>query len=130
MPLSGEAAKWVKETSQDLQRLHKPVVEARESPRPSLIAVELYSNHAESKEEGGLPPGAEGSDNSYEEAPPSQSHKVHSENLAASLGRQRVPRGVARIYATTVDNARGEWDLETKPLKDLITILQKGDLFV
>ena len=33
MPLSREAAKWVKETSQDLQRLHKPVVEARESPR-------------------------------------------------------------------------------------------------
>ena len=52
-PLSGEATKWVKETSQDLQRLHKPVVEARECPRPSLIAAELYDNHTESKEEGG-----------------------------------------------------------------------------
>jgi hypothetical protein len=93
----------VKETSQDLHRLHKPVVDARDNPRPSLIAAELYGDHAESKEEGGLPPGAEGSDNSYEEAPPSQSHKVHSEDLAASLGRQRVPRGIARICATTVD---------------------------
>jgi hypothetical protein len=69
MPLSGEAARWVKETSQDLYRLHKPMVDARENPRPSLIAAELYGNHAESKEEGGLPSGAEGSNNSYEEAP-------------------------------------------------------------
>jgi hypothetical protein len=46
--LSGEAAKWVKETSQDLHRLHKPVVDARENPRPSLIASELYDDHAES----------------------------------------------------------------------------------
>jgi hypothetical protein len=29
-----------------------------------------------------------------------------------------------------VDNARGEQDLETKPLKDLIAILQKDDPFV
>ena len=86
MPLSGEAARWVKETSQDLHKLHKPVVEARENLRPSLIAAELYGNHAESREEGSLPSGAEGSDNSYEEAPPSQSHKVQSEDLAASLG--------------------------------------------
>jgi hypothetical protein len=120
----------VKETSQDLHRLHKPVVDTRENPKPSLIAAELYGDHAESKEEGGLPSGAEGSDNSYEEAPPSQSHKVHSEDLAALLGRQWVPRGVARICATIVDNARGERDLETKPLKDLIAILQKGDPFV
>ena len=70
-PLSREAARWVKETSQDLHRLHKPVVDARENPRPSLIAAELYGDHAELKEEGGLPSGAEGSDNSYEEAPPS-----------------------------------------------------------
>ena len=79
IPLSGEAAKWVKETSQDLQRLHKPVVEVRECPRPSLIAAaELYGDHAESKEEGGLSPGAEGSNNSNDEAPPSQSHTVYS----------------------------------------------------
>ena len=70
-PLSREATKWVKETSQDLQRLHKPVVEARECPRPSLIAAKLYGDHAESKEEGGSPPGAEGSDDSDDEAPPS-----------------------------------------------------------
>ena len=38
-PLSGEAARWVKETSQDLHRLHKPVVDARENPRPSLIVL-------------------------------------------------------------------------------------------
>ena len=120
----------MKETSQDLQRLHKPVVEARECPRPSLIAAELYGDHAESKEEGGSPSGAEGSDDSDDEAPPSQSHTVHSEDLAASLGRQRVPRGVARICAMTVDNARGEQDLETKLLKDLIAILQKDDPFV
>ena len=85
-PLSGEAARWVKETSQDLHRLHKPVVDARENPRPSLIAAELYGDHVESKEEGGLPSGAEGSDNSHEEAPSSQSHKVYSEDLAVSLG--------------------------------------------
>ena len=84
-PLSGEAVRWVKETSQDLHRLHKPVVDARENPRPSLIAAELYSDYAESKEEGGLPSGVEGSDNLYEEAPRSQLHKVHSEDLAASL---------------------------------------------
>ena len=71
---------------QMLHRLHKPVVDTRKNPRPSLIAAELYGDHAESKEEGGLPSGAEGSDNSYEEAPPSQLHKVHSEDLAASLG--------------------------------------------
>jgi hypothetical protein len=100
------------------------------NPKPSLIAVELYGDHTESKEEGGLPSGVEGSDNSYEEAPPSQSHKMHSEDLAASLRQQRVPRGVARIGAITVDNARGEQNLETKPLKDLIAILQEGDLFV
>ena len=76
----------MKETSRDLHRHHKPVVEARENPRPSLIAAELYGDHAESKEEGDIPQGAEGSDNSDEEAPPSQSHKVHSEDLAASLG--------------------------------------------
>ena len=29
-----------------------------------------------------------------------------------------------------MDNARGEQDLETKPLKDLIAILQKNDPFV
>ena len=85
-PLSGEAAKWVKETSQDLHRLHKPVVETRENARPSLIAAELYGDHMESREEGGLPSGAEGSDNSDEEALPSQSHKVHNEDLAALLG--------------------------------------------
>jgi hypothetical protein len=129
-PLSGEAARWVKETSQDLHKLHKPVVDARENPRPSLIVAELYGDYAESKEEGGLPSGAEGSNNSYEEAPPSQSHKVHSEDLATSLGRQRVPRGVVHSYAITVDNAQRERDLETKSLKDLIAILQKGDPFV
>ena len=125
-PLSREAAKWVMETSQDLHRLHKPVVEARENPRPSLIVAELDGDHAGSREEGGLPSGAEGSNNSDEEALPSQLHKVHSEDLAALLGRQRVPRGVARICAITVDNARGEQDLETKSLKDLIAVLQKG----
>ena len=76
----------MKETSQNLHRLHKLVVDTREYPRPSLIAAELYGDYAESREEGGLPSGAEGSDNSYEEAPPSQSRKVHSEDLAASLG--------------------------------------------
>ena len=106
------------------------MVEARECPRPSLIVAELYGNYVESKEEGGLPPGAEGSDNSDDEAPPSQLHTVHSEDLAALLGRQRVPRGVACICAMTVDNARGEQDLETKPLKDLIAILQEDDPFV
>jgi hypothetical protein len=55
---------------------------------------------------------------------------VHSEDLAALLGRQRVPRGVARICTMTVDNARGEQDLEMKLLKDLIAILQKDDPFV
>jgi hypothetical protein len=75
----------VKETSQDLQRLHKLVVEARECPRPSLIAAELYGDYVESKKEEGLPPGAEGSDNSDDEVS-SQSHMVHSEDLAASLG--------------------------------------------
>ena len=30
----------------------------------------------------------------------------------------------------TVDNAQGEQDLEVKPLKDLIAILQKDDPFV
>jgi hypothetical protein len=122
MLLSGEAARWVKETSQNLHRFHKPVVDARENPRPSLIAAELYSDYAESKEEGGLPSGVEGSDNSYKEAPPSQLYKVYSENLAALLGRQWVPRGVTRICAITVDNARGEQDLEAKPLKNLIAI--------
>ena len=87
-PLSREAVKWVKETSQDLHRLHKPMVEARENPRPSLIVAELYGNHMESREEGGLLSGTEGSNNSDEEAPPSQSHKVHSEDLAALLGQQ------------------------------------------
>jgi hypothetical protein len=130
MPLSREAARWVKETSQDLHRLHKPVVDARENPRPSLIAAELYGDRTELKEEAGLPSGAEGSDNSYKEAPPSQSHKVHSEDLATSLGRQQVPRGVACICTITVDNAWGEQDLETKPLKDLIAILQKGNPFI
>jgi hypothetical protein len=120
----------VKETSQGLHRLHKPVVDTRENPRPSLIAAELYSDYKESREEEGLPSGAEGSNNSYEEAPPSQSYKVYSEDLAALLGWQRVLRGVARICIIIVDNARGEQDLETKLLKDLITILQKGDLFV
>ena len=76
----------MKETSQDLHRLHKPVVDARENLRPSLIAAELYGDHVESKEEGDLPSGAEDSDNSYEEALPSQSHKMHSKDLAASLG--------------------------------------------
>jgi hypothetical protein len=52
------------------------MVDARENPRPSLIAAELYGNYAESKEEGGLPSGAEDSDNSYEEAPPSRLQKV------------------------------------------------------
>jgi hypothetical protein len=46
------------------------------------------------------------------------------------LGQQQVPRGVACICAMTVDNVRGEQDLETKPLKDLIAILQKDDPFV
>ena len=87
MPLSREAAKWVKETSQDLHRLHKLMVDARENPRPSLIVAELYGDHAESREEGGLPSGTEGSDNSDEEALLSQSHKVHSEDLATSLGQ-------------------------------------------
>jgi hypothetical protein len=63
MPLSGEAARWVKETSQDLHRLHKPVIDARENPKPSLIAAELYGDHTESREKGGLPSGTEGSDN-------------------------------------------------------------------
>ena len=130
MPLSREAAKWVKETCQDLHRLHKPVVDARENPRLNLIVAELYGDHAESKEEGGLPSGSEGSNNSDEEALPSQLHKVHSEDLAASLRSQQVPRGVARICAITVDNAQGEQDLEMKPLKDLIAILQKGGPFV
>ena len=57
-----------KRNSQDLHRLYKPVVEARENPRPSLIAAELYSDHTESREEGGLPSGTEGSDNLDEEA--------------------------------------------------------------
>jgi hypothetical protein len=43
--LSREAAKWVKKTPQDLYKLHKLVVEVRESPRPSLIVVELYSDY-------------------------------------------------------------------------------------
>jgi hypothetical protein len=55
MPLSGEATKWVKETSQDLHRYHKPVVEARENPRPSLITAKLYGDYTESKEEGDIP---------------------------------------------------------------------------
>jgi hypothetical protein len=83
-----------------------------------------------SQKKKGVYPQAEGSDNSYKEAPPSQFHKVHSEDLAASLGRQQVPREVARICAITVDNARGEQDLEIKLLKDLIAILQKDDPFV
>jgi hypothetical protein len=120
----------VKETSQDLHRLYKPVVEARENPRPSLIVTELYGDYAESREEEGLPSGTEGSNNSNEEALPSQSNKVHSEDLAVLLGRQRVPRGVAHICAIIVDNAKGEQDLEMKPLKNLISILQKGDPFV
>ena len=77
----------MKETSQNLYRLHKPVVEAKESPRPSLITAELYSDYTKSREEGGLPPDIEGSDNSDEEATPSQSHKVHSKDLAVSLGQ-------------------------------------------
>ena len=85
MSLCREAIKWVKETSQNLHRLHKLVVKVRESPRPSLIAVELYGDYTESREEGGLPLGIEGSNNSDEEAPPSQSHKVYNENLATSL---------------------------------------------
>jgi hypothetical protein len=56
--------KWVKITSQNLHRLYKPVVEARESLRPSLIAGELYGDHIELKEEGGLPLNTEGSNNS------------------------------------------------------------------
>jgi hypothetical protein len=71
-PLSGEAVKWVKKTFQNLHRLHKPVVEAREDPRPSLIAVELYSNHTELKEEGSLPLNTEGSNDSNDETLPSQ----------------------------------------------------------
>ena len=62
------------------------MVEARENPRPSLIAAELYNDYTELREEGGSPPGTEGSDDSDKEAPPSQLHKVHSEDLAASLG--------------------------------------------
>jgi hypothetical protein len=54
----------VKETSKDLYQYYKPVVEARESPRPSLIVAKLYRNHAESEEEGVPPPSIEGSDNS------------------------------------------------------------------
>ena len=130
MSLSREATRWVKETSQDLDRLYKLVVEARENPRPSLIAAELYGNHTELREEGGSPPGTEGNDDSDEEAPPSQSHKVHSEDLAALLGWQRVPKEVTRICAITVDNAQGEQDLEMKLLKNLIAILQKGDPFI
>jgi hypothetical protein len=76
----------VKETSQDLHRLHKLVVEVRESPRPSLIAAELYSAHVELKKERGLPPGIEGSNNLDDEALPNQSYKVHSVDLAISLG--------------------------------------------
>ena len=76
----------MKETSQDLHRLHKPVVDTRENPRPSLIAAELYGDHAESREKEGLPSGAEGSDNSDKEALSSQLHKVHSKDLAVSLG--------------------------------------------
>ena len=76
----------MKQISQNLHRLHKPVVEAKDNSRLSLIAAELYDNYAESKEEGGLPPDAEGSNNSNEEALPSQSHKVHSEDLTALLG--------------------------------------------
>ena len=46
------------------------------------------------------------------------------------MGQQRVPRGVTRICAITVDNAWGEQDLEMKLLKDLIAILQQGDPFI
>ena len=69
-PLSREAVKWVKETFQDLHRLHKPVVKARENPRPSLIVAELYGDHAESREKGGLPSGTEGNNNSDNKARP------------------------------------------------------------
>jgi hypothetical protein len=86
MPLNREAAKWVKETSQNLYRLHKPVAEARESLRPSLIMAELYGDYVESKEEGGLPLSPEGSDNSDDETLPSQSYKVYSKDIAISLG--------------------------------------------
>jgi hypothetical protein len=87
-PLSGEAVKWVKETSEDLHQHYKPMVEARESPRLSLIVAELYRDHAESEEEGGPPPGIEDNDNSDNKALPSQSHEQeHSEDLAVSLGQ-------------------------------------------
>jgi hypothetical protein len=76
----------VKKTSQDLYRLHKPVVEARESPKLSLITAEFYGDHVKSREEEGLLPNVESSDNSDDEAPSSQSHEVHSEDLAALLG--------------------------------------------
>jgi hypothetical protein len=94
----------VKKTSQDLYRLHKPVVEARESPRPSLIMVELYDNHAELREKRGLPLSIEGSNNSDDEALPNQSYKMYSENLTASLGQQWVLRRVIHICTITVDN--------------------------
>jgi hypothetical protein len=63
------------------------VVEARESPRPSLIVTELYSNHVESREEEDLPLSIEDSNNSYNKALSSQLYKVYSKNLTALLGQ-------------------------------------------
>jgi hypothetical protein len=103
-PLSRKAAKLVKETSQDLHKLHKPVIEARETLRPSLIAAELYGDHVELREEGGLSLDTKDSDDSDEEALPSQSYKVYNEDLAASLGRQWVPKEIVLICTITVDN--------------------------
>jgi hypothetical protein len=62
------------------------VVEARENSKPSLIVVKLYGDYTESIEEEDLSSGIKGSDNSDEEAPPSQLHKVYSEDLVALLG--------------------------------------------
>jgi hypothetical protein len=128
--LEGEqASEWIKATVQDLRRRKAFVAEAREEERPSQMAARHFDGYVEPQ-----PPEHDEEALSHSDSGDSDDESdeevQHDEDAINTASRQYLPRAVVRIHAATLDNVRGEEDLQAKPLRDLIGRLQKDDPFV
>lgn len=128
--LQGEqASEWIKTKAQGLYNQQLFVAEPRQEERPSYLAAQLYGDHIQpaapdNKDSHSDSSGEESMENAGEE-------QLNSDQDAiATLALQYIPRGVVQICAASIDNIRGEEDLQEKPLRELIANLQKHDPFV
>jgi hypothetical protein len=123
-----QASEWIKAAVENLRRQKPFVTEAQTEERPSQLAASYFDGYAElqtPEDEEAL-----SSSDSEEETEATSTQPQSDEDAIEALSRQHLPRAVVRIYAASVDNIRGEEDLQAKPLRHLIAHLQKDDPFV